>query len=342
MANTILRVCTRVTAIYSSCDSFSGFKGMAEEKRARSSMRSSLEHLPEKKQCELARIVEVIHEEFEDALKGGTSEFKKRGRILKIILFGSYARGTWVDEPHTKKGYKSDYDLLVVVNDRRLTDFATYWSKAQDRLLHLPEVQTPVSLIVHSRREVNTALYEGQYFFADIRRDGIVLYELDDEPLAEPKPLSPAEALRVARQKFDDKFPSALSFLDTAQYLVRKNQLRHSAFELHQSIETAYSCLLLTLTNYSPPTHNLKFLRGLAEDHDRRLVEVWPRDQHRFTAWYNILNEAYVKARYSKHFEITDEALSWLLERTGHLLGLVETICTERLGELERAPVRDQ
>lgn len=169
-----------------------------------------------------------------------------------------------------------------------------------------------------------------------------MLYELDDEPLAEPKSLSPAEALRVARQNFDDKFPSALSFLDTAQYLVRKNQLRHSAFELHQSIETAYSCLLLTLTNYSPPSHSLKFLRGLAEDHDRRLVEVWPRDQHRFTAWYNILNEAYVKARYSKHFEITDEALSWLLERTEHLLRLVEMICTERLGELERAPVRDQ
>lgn len=88
MANTILRVCTRVTAIYSSRDSISGFKGMAEEKRAQSSMRSSLEHLPEKKQRELARVVEVIHEELEDALKGGTSEFKKRGRILKIILFG--------------------------------------------------------------------------------------------------------------------------------------------------------------------------------------------------------------------------------------------------------------
>lgn len=61
--------------------------------------------------------------------------------------------------------------------------------------MHLSEVQTPVSLIVHSRREVNTALYEGQYFFVDLRRDGIVLYELDDEPLAEPKPLSSAMRL---------------------------------------------------------------------------------------------------------------------------------------------------
>lgn len=311
---------------------------MAEEKRVQSSMRSSLEHLPEKKQRELARVVEVIHEELEDALKGGTSDFKKRGRILKIILFGSYARGTWVDEPHTKKGYKSDYDLLVVVNDRRLTDFATYWSKAQDRLMHLSEVQTPVSLIVHSRREVNTALYEGQYFFVDIRRDGIVLYELDDEPLAEPKSLSPTDALRMAREHFERRFPDSTDFMDMARLLAERGNLRLAAFQLHQSIETTYSTLLLTLTNYSPPSHNLKFLRGLAEDQDRRLVEAWPREQHRFTAWYNILNEAYVKARYSKHFEITEEALSWLLERTERLLRLVEMICTERLGDLNGRP----
>jgi len=95
--------------------------------------------------------------------------------------------------------------------------------------------------------------------------------------------------------------------------------------------------VLLVLTNYSPPSHNLKFLRGLAEDRDQRLVEAWPRDQHRFTAWYNVLNEAYVKARYSKHFEVTEEALAWLLERTEHLHRLVETICTERLTELARA-----
>lgn len=51
-------------------------------------MRSSLEHLPERKQRELARVVEIIHEEFADALEGSSAAFKKRGRILKIILFG--------------------------------------------------------------------------------------------------------------------------------------------------------------------------------------------------------------------------------------------------------------
>jgi predicted nucleotidyltransferase/HEPN domain-containing protein len=309
-------------------------------------MRSSLEHLPEKKQRELARVVEIIHEEFADALKGGTADFKKRGRVVKIILFGSYARGTWVDEPHTMKGYRSDYDILVIVNTRKLAQ-PEYWAKATDRLLWDKEVSTPVGLIVHGRREVNNFLADGQYFFVDILREGIMLYELDDQTLAEPKPLSPADALRLAQEHFQRRFPEAQLMLRTAAWQAGQigdatEWARLAAFSLHQANEHAYSTLLLTLTNYSPPSHSLKFLRGLAEDQDRRLIEAWPREQHRLTAWYNILNEAYVKARYSKHFEITEEALSWLLERTERLLRLVEMICTERLGELERATVRDQ
>ncbi len=46
-------------------------------------MRSSLEHLPEEKQRELARVVAIIHEEFADALSGTSAAFKKRGRIVR-------------------------------------------------------------------------------------------------------------------------------------------------------------------------------------------------------------------------------------------------------------------
>ncbi len=296
-------------------------------------MRSSLEHLPEKKQRELARVVEIIHEEFSDALEGSSAAFKKRGRILKIILFGSYARGTFVDEPHTMKGYRSDYDILVIVNSKKLAE-PECWDKATDRLMWDKGVSTPVGLIVHGAREVNNFLADGQYFFVDIVREGIILYELDDRPLAEPKRLSPADALRVAGEHFERHFANAKDFADGSRFYLERSNLPLATFVLHQAVETNYSCLLLTLTNYSPPSHNLKFLRGLAEDQDSRLIEAWPRDQHRFTAWYNILNEAYVKARYSKHFEISEEALAWLIERTEQLRRLVGTICKERLAEL--------
>nr|WP_311766244.1 nucleotidyltransferase and HEPN domain-containing protein [Neorhizobium tomejilense] len=298
-------------------------------------MKSSLDHMPLRKQRELGRVLEILHEEFEDALKQGTADFKKRGRILKIILFGSYAKGGWVDEPFTMKGYRSDFDLLIIVNDRRLCEFADYWYKAADRLIRDKSIETPVSFIVHSRREVNTYLKEGQYFFSDIRKEGVVLYELDDEPLAEPQALSPADRSRIAKEHFKERYPTAAGFLDTSQYTLSRGRDKEAAFLLHQSLEQAYSCVLLTLTNYGPPSHNIKFLRSLAEEQDRRLADAFPRDQHRERAWFNTLNEAYVKARYSKHYEISEEALSWLGVRTAVLLERVDSVCRDHIGRLE-------
>lgn len=299
-------------------------------------MKTSIDHLPEKKQRELGRIMDLIHEEFDDAVADGTTEFKKKGRILKVILFGSYARGDWVDEPHTMKGYRSDYDLLIIVNNRKLADFA-YWYKAKDRLVRDRGLETPTNFIVHSRREVNTALREGQYFFTDIRRDGIVLYELDDEPLAEPQALTPKEAYETAKEHFENRFPGARNFHKLFAAAVEGKMWKEAAFLLHQGLEHGYATLLLVLTNYSPPSHKLSFLSALAEDQDRRLAEVWPRDQQRYRAWFNTLNEAYVKARYSKHYAIGEEALVWLGERTSELHRLVEEICRVHLARLKEA-----
>lgn len=297
-------------------------------------MKSSIDHLPPIKQRELARVIEVLHEEFEDALKGCSADFKKRGRILKIILFGSYARGSWVDEPHTKKGYRSDFDLLIVVNNRKLTDFSAYWQKAADRFMHLPEIKTPVNFIVHSLREVNTLLKQGRYLFVDLRRDGIVLYELDDKPLAAPNLLRPADAYKFALEYFEDRLPHARKFAKGALFYMNEGDFKESAFLLHQSIEQAYATVLLVVTNYSPASHNLKHMRGLAESQAQHLVDAWPRDQQRFVAWFNVLNEAYVKARYSKHYEISREALGWLLSRTTDLIDRVETVCQDQLEAL--------
>lgn len=126
---------------------------------------------------------------------------------------------------------------------------------------------------------------------------------MDDEPLAEPGKLKPDDRLRVAKEHF------ALSqtFVKGAKFYVSQKDFKVAAFELHQSLEQAYSCVLLTLTNYAPPSHNIKFLRSLAEEQDRRLSDAFPRDQHRERAWFNTLNEAYVKACYLRrvrHFVI--------------------------------------
>jgi predicted nucleotidyltransferase len=158
-------------------------------------MRTDLSHLPDNRRRELERIVEMIFEEFEDQFSLARHEWKARGAILKIILYGSFARGDWVYEPHTRVGRHSDYDLLIVVSDDRLTDRIAYWSNLLERFrreyLIMHSILSPVQFFVHSLSQVNNALSHGRYFFIDVIRDGLVLYEADGSSFAEPKIKSP-------------------------------------------------------------------------------------------------------------------------------------------------------
>jgi hypothetical protein len=61
-------------------------------------------------------------------------------------------------------------------------------------------------------------------------------------------------------------------------------------------------CVLLVCTLYSPHNHNIAFLRTQAERLDLRLVEAWPRELRKDRALFEKLKDAYVKARYSKHY----------------------------------------
>jgi uncharacterized protein len=304
-----------------------------------SSMKTDLDHLPSHKQRELERVRQIIFEEFEDALSLARHEWKKKGRILKVILYGSYARGGWVDEPHTAKGYQSDYDLLIIVNDQRLTDRVTYWSKLDQRLnleiMVTKAIRTPVNFIVHTLQEVNDGLAHGRYFFMDLAKDGIALYEADGSELHKPQPKTPQQALAMAQEYYDEWFPTAMQRYEMAKFGINQGFLKPAAFDLHQSSELLYHCVLLVCTFYTPHVHNLGFLRTQAERIDRRLAYVWPADNRHDRAMFEKLKEAYVKARYSKHYRISAEQLHWLTEQIEELGRVVHAICTERLAALE-------
>ena len=129
------------------------------------------------------------------------------------------------DEPHTAKGYQSDFDILIVVNDSKLTDRAEHWAKLDDRLLRefsiTGSLRTPVNFIVHSLQQVNDGLAHGRYFFMDIARDGIALYESDHVEFHQPKPKAPQAALKMAREYYDEWFPAAAGRRDTALYVTK-------------------------------------------------------------------------------------------------------------------------
>ena len=303
-------------------------------------MRTDVDHLPAAKQRELERIVEILFDEFGQATENATGR-RKGARILKIILFGSHARGDHVDAPLSANQYKSDYDILVIVSQKELTDRAAYWAKAEERLIRAYTIEkalrTPVNFIVHSLHEVNDGLAHGRVFFMEVAKDGIALYETDSSELATPQPKSPEQALAVAKEYFEEHVAGAAEFLEGYKFYVGRRSWKKAAFLLHQSTEGLYQGLLLTLTFYTPYNHNIAFLRSLAEGLDRRLYGIWPEANRRERAMFQKLKEAYTKARYSKHYKISEEELAWLGERVEELGRIVHQVCTDKIAELEKA-----
>ena len=75
-------------------------------------MKKSLSHLPKHKQEELRYITEFI--------------CSKSKYADMLILFGSYARGDWVEdihtEGHTTHVYESDFDILVATKSKKTAE----------------------------------------------------------------------------------------------------------------------------------------------------------------------------------------------------------------------------
>ncbi len=153
-------------------------------------MNTSLEHLPEHKQKQLREIAGII-------VKAVDPE--------KVILFGSHATGLWVEHRYTEGGitfeYISDYDILVITKSGETRKDYEVQDVIENRCVY----KTPVTVITHDIDFVNRMLSEGQYFFTDIEQEGILLYDAGNTPLAERKPLSPAEAKAIANEYLRQK-----------------------------------------------------------------------------------------------------------------------------------------
>ncbi len=294
-------------------------------------MRKDHDHLRPLLQRQLEQAVQTLRDCFAEAIRGKAWERSKQGRILKIVLYGSMARGTQVTD--MRSGYRSDFDLLVIVNHKELAD-DDWWYGANDALIRAwlkSSNRREVNFIVHDLADVNDQLRRGRPFFKDIDRDGIIVYEYDTKPLAKPGNLSAEEIREEAKGHFEQWYARSLGFSKGAAFYLGEGDLNLAAFSLHQAVESAYHCVLLTLTLYSPQLHKIEKLRAMAEGLDPRLIEAWPRKTRHQRRPFDKIRRAYVEARYSKHYRITKEMLVEATASVEALQEVVRELCRKSL-----------
>ena len=198
-------------------------------------------------------------------------------------------------------------------------------------------LRTPVSLIYHSLDDVNEKLRLGRYFFIDILRDGILLFEEPGFPFAEPQPLSPQQALE--RRGHSSKNGS-------------KARTSSRQYGTHAIFAGGHEKCSVR----SPPSHGAALPLPVPGAHalqpqdpqsepPRHSPRIWSRPEIGLAAAtpssndaaYELLREAYVKARYSRHYHITAEQLQWLSGRIDLLRQAVRQVSEERIALLAEA-----
>jgi len=192
-------------------------------------------------------------------------------------------------------------------------------------------LRTPVSIIAHDGLFFNRRLRKAQYFFADIKKEGICLFDDSSFELAEAKELSPKERQHLAQESFDYWFQSAEEFYKGFNFYLKSGFLSKAAFSLHQVVECLYTTILLVYTNYKLNCHDLKKLTKLVVIEDMKFSSVFPQKTDEQKYRFKLLCKAYKDARYSRGYKITDKELLWLAERIKKLLTLTNHMCRRKI-----------
>jgi len=225
----------------------------------------------------------------------------------------------------------------VIVDDRKLAKNWRKWDHMEASIHRSALVKTPVCIITHNIQYVNEMLRQGQYFFSDINKEGILIYDSKRYELAKiKKKWSPEERQRLALEDFKYWYESSSSFWDSFQNAFVKQNYVHAAFQLHQVVERLYSAILLVFTTYRPKLHDIEKLGKLATAHDPKLLTVFPSGTEEQKRLFDLLKSAYIDSRYNKNFVVVREELEWLGKRVSKLHKMTASICRKKIRSFKK------
>tara|TARA_Y100000310_G_scaffold341280_1_gene439954 strand:- start:450 stop:1319 length:870 start_codon:yes stop_codon:yes gene_type:complete len=282
--------------------------------------------IPKNTQEEIDKIVSLIK--------------KGEGRTDFILLYGSYARGDWVEDKYVEDRivyeYESDLDILILVANEKLEKDFSIWNRIEAQVARDRTIKTPVSLEVDTVQFFNDQIAAKSYFYSDIRKEAVILYDSGKQKLEDPRELPHRRKKEmIIRDKdlwLDDKAEEA--FVDFENIFKRGNY-KKAVFELHQATEALYTTVLLVFSGYKPKTHDLKKLRRRVNQVDPRFKDTFPENTDEDKRLFQLLTKAYVDARYKPSYTITKEELEVLKKKAIDLKDLVKKLCNEKLNGVE-------
>ena len=292
-------------------------------------MKKSIAFLPKKNREDLKYLVELI--------------LDKIPVCEMIILYGSYARGTYVSYDEREEfgiptSFKSDYDILVINSawsydkiENKLASVRNIYDKRGDH-----RYRVPVQFIHDSIKKVNEDLKYSRYFYTELKRDGIMLYNRGKNKLARRKPLKFGEIKKQGEEYFREKFAKARLFIEQAVFMYDKEEYVMSSFNLHQACENLFNAIMLTFTLKNDKEHNLEELFKASRGYAPELIRVFPVGDEEEERLFKILVCSYIEARYNPEFKVSREDVEDLMVKVEKFEEVTKQVCERRIKEYEK------
>ena len=287
-------------------------------------MKKSVNFLPEKKQSDLKQLVGLIRDNVKN--------------VGMVILYGSYARNTYVDydqriEFGVPTYFMSDYDILILTRKPIGAIEYSLYDKIADAFFEHKNrpFHTKPQFINYGIDDFNYALTKAHYFETEIKRQGIILYDSGEYKLARRRKLNFDEIQERAQKYYDDKFYTAIDYLNGVGFYCGNGRYKTASFHLHQSTEHFFRTIELVFTLYSPKEHKLAEFMNRCKRFTTEIFKALPRDTPEEERLFKLLERAYVESRYNPDFEITKEDIDALLPKVEHLRDIVEKVCTAQI-----------
>ncbi|MCC8483897.1 MAG: HEPN domain-containing protein, partial [Rickettsia endosymbiont of Labidopullus appendiculatus] len=229
-------------------------------------------------------------------------------------------------------------DIMLVMKKSKYAGFAGLSIEEKiEKRLEKKSLRSPfelwVTLVVESIRTVNSQLEKGHYFFSDIKKEGILLYDSGEFQLVEAKNLPWKERRQIAKEDYEYWFERGKEFFMGTNFYFERGKYAISAFELHQTTESFYNAILLVFSGYKPKLHDIRKLGSIAGNYNEKLWQIFPHFSVEQRQCFRLLQQAYIEARYNKDYTITKEQLLYLIDRVEQLKTVTEEICLERINK---------
>jgi len=217
-------------------------------------------------------------------------------------------------------------DLLIVISGKNNVPFTEI-----EPILEIAYLRDQrVSCSLHGEGNVIEGLRNGHVFYSLNCIPENLVY--DDKVAVYPS--TTPEAMQELKQRVKEQFmlslEKAVAFNESAAYLHENNPSHIIGFLLHQAVELTYRGILQSLNGYDKRTHEIRSLKKHVRRCTPQLNNIFTDDTDEEKRLLDILENAYLKARYDNQYNIPDDDLSKLFDKVIRLQEAAKKIVEEK------------